>query len=243
MAIWTVLFGAAAGVALGGPLGALVGGAIGAAAGRRIRSTQDRRTRAGVTFTIAVIALAAKMARADGAVVEAEWLAFERLFQVPAGERANVRRFYQLAQGSTAGFEAYASQVSALFADDPAMREDVLDALFVIAKADGAIKPSELDFLHATARSLALDDLAFARIQAAHLALPEDSPWAILGLKPGVSAGAIRAAWLALIKEHHPDRLTGKGVPPEFVRVAQARVAAINVAYEMLSGRRREARS
>jgi DnaJ like chaperone protein len=243
MAIWTVLLGAATGVALGGPLGALIGGVIGAAAGRRIKPAQDRRTRAGVTFTIAVIALAAKMARADGAVVEAEWRAFERLFQVPTTERANVYRFYQLAQGSTAGFEAYASQVGALFADDPAMREDVLDALFVIAKADGAIRPSELDFLQATARALNLDDLAFHRLQAAHLALPEDSPWAILGLTPGASAEAIRAAWLALIKEHHPDRLTGKGVPLEFVRAAQARVAAINVAYETLNGRRREASS
>lgn len=242
MAIWTVLLGAAAGIALGGPLGALIGGAVGAAVARARKPDADPRTRAGVTFTIAVIALAAKMARADGAVVEAEWLAFERQFKVPASEAANVRRFFQMAQGSTAGFDAYARQVQSLFADDAAMREDILDALFVIAKSDGAIGPAELEYLAAVAREMALEPAVFARIQAAHMALPEDSPWAILGVEPGASPEAIRAAWLAMIKEHHPDRLSGKGVPQEFVQVAQARVAALNVAYEQLAGRKQQVR-
>ncbi|MFN3288829.1 MAG: TerB family tellurite resistance protein, partial [Sphingomonadaceae bacterium] len=61
----------------------------------------DRGERLPVAFTIAAIALAAKMAGADGHASAAEYAAFERLFHVEPSERANARRFWELARGST----------------------------------------------------------------------------------------------------------------------------------------------
>jgi DnaJ like chaperone protein len=136
MSIWTTLAGAAAGMLLGGPLGALAGAAAGGAIDLGIRraTSPDRRR---VAFTIAAIALAAKMARADGEASAAEFATFQRLFLVEARESDNARRFYDLAKQSMAGFEAYADQAAGLLGPGSPLLEDLLDALWLIAAVDG----------------------------------------------------------------------------------------------------------
>src|SRR6201995_1532870 len=123
MSVWGKVSGAAAGLFVGGPIGALVGAVAG-------HFFLDRDSDPGVTFTIAVIALAGKMAKADGVVTEEEFEIFRRSFGVPAGEEANVRRLFDLARQDIAGFEHYAGQIARLFAHNPGVLEDVLDVLF-----------------------------------------------------------------------------------------------------------------
>ena len=48
----------------------------------------------------------------------------------------------------------------------------------------------------------------------------------------------MRATWRMLVKENHPDRLIGRGVPPEFVKLANDKLAAINDAYEKIKKER-----
>lgn len=230
MSTWTILIGAAAGLLLGGPLGALAGAAGGERLPRRIPAPERRQ----VTFTIAAIALAAKMARADGVATEQEFGVFERLFAVPAAEHANAVRFYRLAQGSVAGFEAYAEQAAALLGTGSPVLEDLLEALLLIATVDG-VHPEELVYLDAVAARFGFDAAAYAAIRARHIAPGPDDPYRVLGLAPGAPPAAIRAAWRALVKLHHPDRHLAAGTPPEFIRVAEARMAAINAAYTALA--------
>ena len=65
----------------------------------------DPALRRKVAFSIAMIALSAKMAKADGVVTQDEVRAFQQIFAVPAREVRNVARLYDLAKGDTAGFE------------------------------------------------------------------------------------------------------------------------------------------
>ena len=51
-----------------------------------------------VGFTIAVIALSAKMAKADGQVTHSEVLAFREVFRVPVSDEANAERVFDLAR-------------------------------------------------------------------------------------------------------------------------------------------------
>jgi DnaJ like chaperone protein len=236
MSIWATLAGATAGLLIGGPLGALAGATAGGVLdlGLMQLSPERRPERRRVAFTIAAIALAAKMARADGEASPAEFAAFERLFRVPAAEQANARRFYDLATQSTAGFEAYAAQAAALIGRGSPLLEDLLDALWLIAAVDG-FHPDELVFLDAVAASFGFDPAAAARVRARHIAPAEDDPWSILGVAPGVDAAALKQAYRALVRQYHPDRHLADGVPPEFIRVAEARMAAINTAYASLS--------
>ena len=188
-----------------------------------------------VTFTIAVIALGAKMARADGEVTRDEVAAFNEVFQVPPGEEAHLRTIFDLARRSTHGFESYARQVARLFADDRAVLEDLLGGLFHIALADGEVCAAEDAYLHEVARIFGFNAADYARIRATHAGPPpEEDPHAILGVAMNASTEEIRVAYHRLVREHHPDLLVSQGLPPEIMARATARVARINAAHDRL---------
>lgn len=206
---------------------------------RRLSGTEgdDAATRK-ITFTIGVIALAAKMAKADGCVTDNEVEAFRATFDVPAHELKNVARVYDMAKRDTAGYEVYARQVAALFHEGTTILEELIDALFYIAKADGTIHPAEADFLKNVAKIFGFSDSAFDCIAARHIGLDSTSPYRILGVTPDISDPELKATYRRLVKEHHPDRLMAQGIPREFLSVATDRLAAINSAYERITAQR-----
>src|SRR6201996_7373093 len=231
MSIWGKVSGAAAGMVVGGPVGALVG----ALAGHFI---VDRDSDPGVTFTIAVIALAGKMAKADGVVTEEEFEIFRHSFGVPPQEEANVRRVFNLARQDVAGYEHYAGQIAQLFVGNPAMLEDVLDGLFEIAKADGVLHPGEAAFLERVAEIFGFAPNEYRRIRATHFAPEMTDPYVILGVSYVASEDEIKQTYRRLMRENHPDSLMARGVPAEFVKLANDKLAAINSAYDRIEQER-----
>lgn len=184
-------------------------------------------------FSMAVVALAAKLAKADGVVTDAEVESFWRRFDIPAHAHPPIRRLFELAQKDVAGFQSYAQQIVRLFPDDLEIREDLLDVLFSIAAADRVMHLAELAYLNKVAEIFEIDGVRFERIKARHLE-PEGNPHAVLGTTPDMSFAEVRKAYLKLVTEHHPDRLAARGVPAEFLRLANDRLAAINAAYDAL---------
>lgn len=227
MSVWERIVDAAARVANGESLGAVLGLSQPADTGEHPGLRQ-----AG--FTIGVIALAAKMARADGEVSDLEVAAFRRLFQVPPAEEKNVERFFDLAKRDVAGYETYARQVGALFPDAPEILENVLEGLFEIAKADGRVGAAEAEYLAQVARLFGLNSGRFERARAAALGEVECEPCIILGIDPLATDEQIRAAWLRQVQANHPDRLIAQGLPEEAVAMANRKLALINDAYDRL---------
>lgn len=74
----------------------------------------DPETRRKVAFSVAIIALSAKMAKADGIVSEREVQAFRDIFDFPQDQAKNVARLYNLARQDVAGYDAYATRLSGL---------------------------------------------------------------------------------------------------------------------------------
>src|SRR6516162_1296 len=187
----------AADLSFGGPLGALLDRAARHMPTWRPHSdggSRDGDPRRRIAFTIAVIALGAKMAKADGSVTRDEVAAFREVFQVPPGEDEHVRLVFDLARKSTAGFESYARQVGRLFATDRAVLENLLGGLFHIALADGRLCAAEDAYLREVARHFGFTTSEYARIRAHHVGADDESgedPYAILGVAPDASAGAI----------------------------------------------------
>ena len=231
MSVWGKVSGAAAGLFVGGPVGALVGAVAG-------HFFLDRDSDPGVTFTIAVVALAGKMARADGVVSEQEFEIFREAFGVPPEEEDNIHRIFNLARQDIAGFEYYAGQIAQLFVGNPAMLEDVLDGLFEIAKADGVLHPEEARFLERVAEIFGFAPNEFRRIRASHFAPELTDPYVILGLSYSADDNELRQTYRRLVRENHPDRLMARGVPPEFIKLATDKLAAINSAYEKIQQER-----
>ena len=230
MSIWGKIAGLAAGYAIGGVPGALVGVLAG-------HFTLDRLNDSQVVFTIALISLAAKMTRADCTVSPIEIQAVQNVLRVPDSEKANMQRVFQLAQEDVAGFDTYARQVASIYADSPQVLEDVLDVLFYIAYADGQLHPAELQFLQIVADIFAIEKSTFYSVQARHDCSVQD-PYVVLYVDRHADDATVRAAWLAAVRNNHPDQLQARGMPPEMIHIATARMAAINDAWRIISKER-----
>ncbi len=242
MSIWGKVIGGVAGFAVAGPLGALLGAAAGHAvdrakqrgggAVRQDAVSQDEAHQ--VAFTIAIIVLSAKMAKADGVVTSNEVAAFKQVFNIPPSEMANVGRLFDEARADAQGFEPYAEQIAGMFAGRPAVLEELLGGLFHIAKADGAVDQAELDYLSRVAAIFGFDSRAFERIRTVRLGTGDANPYAVLGLKPEASDSDLKKTYHRLSREYHPDTLIAQGMPQEFIDLANEKMAAINAAHDSI---------
>jgi len=235
MSIWGKIIGGTAGLALGGPIGAIIGVSVGAAvdAGLGAVTPETDETR-HVTFTIGLIALSAKMAKADGQVTREEVEAFKQVFRVPPEEMPNVGRVFDMARRHTAGFDAYAKQMADLMRGNRTVLADVLDALFFIAKADGVVHPNELNYIRVVAKIFGYSPDEIEGLVARHVGLDQESPYAILGVEPIIDDASLKKKYRALVRENHPDRLIAEGVPSDLIAVATRRAAEINAAYDKI---------
>jgi len=182
-------------------------------------------------FAMALIGLGAKMAKADGDVSRSEVRAFYEVFRPPPEGREALDRAFQLATQTTLGFDGYARRLAKRFSCYPAMLEDVLDGLFHVAKADGAVTPDEMDYLQRVADIFGFSEAEFRRIRSAHIEGSNDDPYVILGIDADISDLDLRRAYRRIASQNHPDRLIARGAPPEIQRMADEKMAAINIAY------------
>lgn len=254
MALWGKIIGGVAGFAFGGPVGAVAGAALGHAAdtgdlgsfgarlGRALPLDSARFAallgRREQVFAIGVTVLAAKLAKCDGTVNRAEIDAFKRQFRIEAAAVPTIGRLFDQARQDVSGFEAYARQMGDSFADNRLALEQVLSALYAIARADGPVNARETDMLARIAAAFGLDAAARARAANPAGTQIEEDPYEMLGIGRDAANPAIRERWKQLMRENHPDQLAARGVPPEFAAKATERVARINAAYDTIKRER-----
>ncbi len=246
MSIWGKVIGGVAGFALGGPLGALIGAYAGhkmdnARSGEGLaigRDGHDHQSRQ-VAFTMAVIVLSAKMAKADGTVSREEVLAFKKIFHIPADEIASVGRLFDEARKDACGFEPYAEQVAKMFAHEPTVLEELIGGLFHIALADGVIHPAEMHFLSKVSTIFGFSEQDFERLRASYDTPETSSPYEVLGVANDATDDAVKRAYRKLLVVNHPDKLMAQGLPQEFIDLANEKMAAINAAYDNVKKQRK----
>ena len=249
MSYWGKIIGGMAGFAMGGPLGAVIGAALGHAADNggapnfrlpfadavsfspaRMAALLGEREQ---VFAITVVVLAAKLAKCDGAVNRHEIDAFKRHFRIPPESVRDIGRLFDQARDSPESFLPYAEQLGESFLDNRGVLEDVLAALFAIARADAPVNKREEDFLTATARGFGVDARGWDRARGAAprgAVSDEPDPYEVMGVARDADDEKIRATWKQLMRENHPDSLASRGVPAEFVSRASEKVARINAA-------------
>jgi DnaJ like chaperone protein len=197
----------------------------------RLRSPPER----SVAFTIAVIALSAKMAKADGLVTRDEVTAFREVFQIAQVDEPGAARVFNLARQDVAGFEDYARRIAAMFRDTEGALCDLMEGLFHIAMADGTYHPAENDFLQRVAEIFGLDERQFRSLRARFVPDAVPDPYAVLGVSPDMTLPDIRSVWRQLVRESHPDKMIARGVPEEAVKIAERRLIDINRAWKEIS--------
>jgi DnaJ like chaperone protein len=219
MSIWKRISDALAALAQGEGLSAVF---------EKLRTPPERT----IGFTIAVIALGAKMAKADGLVTRDEVTAFRQVFHIPASETQNAARVFDLARKDVAGFDLYAARIRDMFGAGHQALVDLLEGLFYIAVADGRYHPNENVFLEEVARIFGVQSRDFVNMRARFVPDEKPDPYGVLGVDPTADAETVRQAWRALVREYHPDRMIARGVPEEAMKLAEKRLIQANWAYE-----------
>ncbi len=259
MGYWGKVIGGMAGFAMGGPFGAAIGAALGHAAdsgmparfpfslssiGDPVAGQAKVAAMLGQKqqlFSIAVVALSAKLAKCDGPVTRLEIDAFRRQFRIPDSGVRDIGRLFDQARETTDDYLTYAAQLGDAFADNHTMLELVLFSLFAVARADGAVNAKEHAFLTGVHRAFRLDRTAWDRASGAAAQRPssdEPDPYEILGVARSADGEELRAVWRKLMRENHPDALAARGVPKEFIEKATASVARINNAWDRIKRER-----
>ena len=239
MSIWGKVIGGATGFAFGGPLGALLGGVAGHALDKikTKRKLPEETALKQIGFTIGVIVLSAKMAKADGKVTEDEIKAFKEKIYVPDHEIKNVAKLWDQAKKTTDGFEVYAKQISDLLGRNSSVLEELLNLLITIAQADGKITIPEIKYLKKVGDIFGFSNADFERIYSSKSGVYTD-PYQVLGVSRNATVQEIKRKWKHLAINHHPDRLISQGVPEDLIQKSTSRLKEINNAWDTIQNQR-----
>lgn len=194
-----------------------------------------------VAFTIAVIGLGAKMAKADGQVTKDEVTAFRQIFHIPKRDEAQAAKVFNLARKDVAGFEVYAAKIAKMFRADSAVLEDLIEGLFYIAMADGHYHPNEDDYVQRVATIFGIDDATYRSFKTRFVPNTPPDAYDVLGVTPQTPLDEIRKIWRRKIRDTHPDRMMARGLPEEAIIMATKRMVAINIAWEEINKTHKDA--
>lgn len=215
-------------------LSALASGESLAAALAKLKSPPER----SVAFTIAVIALGAKMAKADGLVTKNEVAAFRQVFYIPKSAEKQAARVFNLARQDVAGYDMYARTIANMFRKGSPALENLIEGLFHIALADGNYHGNEDEFIRKVARIFGIDDAVFRSLRNRFVPDAEADAYDVLGVTPDMSLTEIRKVWRKKVRDTHPDRIIAQGMPEEAITLATKRMVALNEAWEEISGKK-----
>jgi len=210
---------------------------------RERRSEQKRRLYEGI------VALGAKMSKADGAVTPDEIQVFKTFFKTDEFPLDNVGAVFNQAVRDGRSISECARSL-AEDVNDNSLLDQILIGLIAVAAADGLLHPSERSALHQIGLAFGL-----TREDVDHLILvyaadvsdgshrsrskAEKSSEAakhlqVLGLLPGATSAEVKEAYRRLAASFHPDLLMSKGVPSELIKVAEETLTKLNASYEWL---------
>ena len=239
MSIWGKILGGATGFAFGGPIGALLGGVAGHAIDKikTKKKLPEETALKQIGFTIGVIVLSAKMAKADGKVTEDEIRAFKEKINVPDSEIKNVAKLWDQAKKTTDGFQIYARQIANLLEKNSSVLEELLKLLIIIALADGKITIPEIKYLKEVGNIFGFSEENFERIYSSKSGVSSD-PYQILGVSRDASVDEIKQKWKQLAINHHPDRLISHGIPKDLIHKSTSRLKEINNAWDTIKKER-----
>lgn len=215
-------------------LSALTHGESLSAVFERLRTPPEK----SVAFAIAVIALGAKMAKADGQVTRDEVTAFREVFQIARDDEAGAARVFNMARTDVAGYQDYARKIKGMFAEDSTVLCDLMEGLFHIALADGFYHPGENEFLEDVARIFGQTDQQFSALRARFVPDAPKDPYTVLGVSHDMPMDEIRKIWRQLVRDTHPDAMMARGVPEEAIRLAEKKMIDINRAWDEIKGAR-----
>ena len=234
MSIWGSLIGGMIGFSLGGPFGMLLGSLIGGKISRAKGSINNSFAQPQQIFALSLIVLSAKLSKADGQVSKEELIAVKDKLKIPENEIDQVGKIFNRAKNESTGYKPYAEQIAQIYRGNLNVLEEVINILFYIAEADGNISQAELIMIEDISRIFGLSESQFNSLKESRKSSDKLNPYIVLESNPDDSLTEIRKRYIKLSKEHHPDLLLSKGVPPEVIEESKKKMRSINSAWDQV---------
>ena len=234
MSIWGSLIGGMIGFSLGGPFGMLLGSLIGGKISRAKGSINNSFAQPQQIFALSLIVLSAKLSKADGQVSKEELIAVKDKLKIPENEIDQVGKIFNKAKNESIGYKPYAKQIAQIYKGNLNVLEEVINILFYIAEADGNISQSELIMIEDISIIFGLSGSQFNSLKESRKSSDKLNPYIVLESNPDDSLNEIRKRYIKLSKEHHPDLLLSKGVPPEVIEESKKKMRSINSAWDQV---------
>ena len=214
-----------------------------------------------VRYMLGLLAMLAKLAKADGRVSRQETQYIGNLLDawgVNGEAKKSLQKFCNEQKQDVDdifNFAEYTAQAAVeASSDDEGAAGMLIEAyrqLFTLAIIDDEIDDAEIAILRAIPLHLHLNEEIF-ELMAQELAgggeegnagsSPETvlaEAYATLGVSSDASDVEVRNAWKKKMAAFHPDKIQGKDLDPEWLELANEKSAKINAAYEAIKAARK----
>lgn len=242
------IIGGGLGAMIAGPIGAVIGAAIGAGmgGGQQLQTGGFRPNQAQqrqAIFFSAAYSMVGKLAKADGRVCPNEIAAIEKISKEALGLDAQTRQYainvFTQAKNSPEPFGSFARQFGNLFSHDQQLCSTMMSFLLQVAMADGELHPEEERMLLEAKIEFRLPEGVYQSLRN-HFVGQQSSSVSLakhyenLGIASDATTAEIKKAYRQKAAEYHPDKIESKGLPPEFIKFANDRLAEINASYDAI---------
>ena len=198
-----------------------------------------------------LVALMAKVAKADGRVceLEAELLKhtfsdIARVFENTETIREELKALYAREMQTFDNTLIVSQKYLKLTRTDYAKRLKVMEYLLNLAFIDASFSKTEFMICEDIAGALEIKRADFERLiasfeqfyanKASQKAFGIQKAYDILGAQESDDMESIKKKYRALVKEYHPDILMGQGKEQSIIDAATTKLQEINEAYEMI---------
>lgn len=241
----------------------LTGGLVGyIAKSQGLGSTPAQRRVRQALFLKTVFTLMGKLAKADGRVSEKEIEYIEKLFKqlnLTSEHRKEAIRLFKLGSNSGFSIEPLLKEFNRECGESGPLKQMLMIYLIGAANADGNLHSAETSLLRRISQSLGYSEAQLQQLltmskgqdhfaggqyrnsgrhQSSRSAL--NAAYQALGIKKTDSDADIKKTYRRLIREFHPDKLMGQGLPEDMVKKATERSQEIQAAYDLIKKSRKK---
>lgn len=240
----------------------LSGGLIGKLSGfGNVGGISGIKTEKQSLFFKTAFTLMGKLAKADGRVSEQEITHVEQFMNqlnMSATHRQQAIEYFKTGSKENFAIEPLIQEFNTVAAASPNLKQMLMVYLVRVALADGQLHPGESSLMHEIAKQLGFPPQAFEQLVAMlqgqdqfaggayHRAGGQsgvggytsanaiDAAYQALGVSKDDSDAEIKKAYRRLVREYHPDKLMGQGLPEDMIKEATERSQEIHTAYDLI---------
>ncbi len=257
------IIGGTVGFMFGGPLGMIAGAVFGnvfdhvprqtgsdrAAFGQQAHdgnpftsgNSASSQQQAQMVFFVGAFSMLAGIASVDGDISIAERKKVEEFIRkdlrLDPQSSAVAMKVFETAGSSSGSFDQFATQFYDNFKHNRQMMELMIDIFYRVSYADGRLTAAEESLINLAGRIFQVSSVKMATIKQQYgtgNVAGSARSFAVLGLEPTATNDDIKKSYRKLVSEYHPDKISSKGLPEEFIVFAADKFREIQAAYEEL---------